>query len=408
MKTDRTIEYSLQFLKALEEDLKIEWNQGGLPIFNSELINHMSITKLAYDLSDLVKSKLKDDAIVDIENPPKENLIQTTGIGFAENFDLFTKLGFLLGDRVIMWDSMILGILTSGRADLINKMELGKVACDLLMLKPAIELGGLAILPHPITWLERSQRYFSVINGQNDISTEFIGYVNARALLDEKFPLHPYSIRQSKSLFKSIIGSNSLMKEEKIEYHKLLSNLLVDENFVFLKDITAANFYRVLNMLSSTTENQNHYTLQDFREDLASHLTLPVIGLSEQEKKVFTNNIFKKLKRNILVQNSELQKHTRATKGSLLGAIGASISFIYSLFSGDVIIKILAEGLNVSANKINLLEQIAGKPKEMSFYQVFNTLDEVAEKEKINEISRNINNARLFGDNPFETSLERE
>jgi hypothetical protein len=406
LKTDRTTEYSLQFLKALEENLKIEWNQGGLPIFNSELINHISITKLASDLNDLVKSKLKDDAIVDIENPPKDNLIQTTGIGFAENFDLFTKLGFLLGDRVIMWDSMILGILTSSRVDLINKMELGKVACDLLMLKPAVELGGLAILPHPITWLERSRKYFSVINGQNDISTEFIGYVNARALLDEKFPLHPYSIRQNKSLFKSIIGSNSLMKEEKIEYHKLLSNLLVNENFVFLKDITAANFYRVMNILNSTTEDQSHYNLQDFREDLASHLTLPDIGLSEQEKNVFINNIFKKLNRNILVQNSELEKHTRATKGSVLGAVGASISFIYSLFSGDVIIKILAEGLNVSANKINLLEQIAGKPKEMSFYQVFNTLDEVAEKEKINEISRNISNAQIFGNNPFETSLE--
>jgi hypothetical protein len=188
-KMDKATTFSLQYLDAIQETLHIEVSDGEV-LATSEKVTSFTLETLASAMRDLFSAETVSSAISGVETYDTEKSIQTAGFGMADDFDAFVKVGMLLGDRVVLWESFVVSQLHSGRVHVPSLLE---VACDLVALRKAVELGGVVIVPHPRFWLERFRAYVGALPPNIRVSNEFLGLLNARALLDEGFPIQPYS-----------------------------------------------------------------------------------------------------------------------------------------------------------------------------------------------------------------------
>jgi hypothetical protein len=385
---DRATQFTLKLFSIFEERFFIKWTSDNVPVFVSSEVNEFSMQRLRNDLMDLYKSSDKDDAIVDMEATQKEHkIIQTTGVGFAEDLDLFTKLGFLLGDRLILWDTMIQTFLAKPVGS-VNVLDFGLIVCDLLHFKPIIKDGGLAILPHPITWLDRTKHYISRATESGQLGTEVLGLLNAMALLDEGIALHPYSMESDRENFRMAKSAmhikSDLMQDTDLEYHDKLANFMENRQFLFFKDISANAFYSYLGP-------------REHRSELRKLLSSSSLGESEIEKEASLQLAIKGISDEIEKQNSNIILSHAPVGAAALGAIGATMAFINDAYKSAAFITLLAGALGTISKWEPLFRDLVIPRRNPTIYQVFYNMKKAAEEEEIRrqtEIWRNLDTVR--------------
>ena len=84
----------------------------------------------------------------------EENQSQTVGFGllYDESFEKFIKMGFLCGNRVVLWDFIGTRVLANLDGNPSVPDTVKTLATNLMPLKPIVEAGGLVMLPHPTDW----------------------------------------------------------------------------------------------------------------------------------------------------------------------------------------------------------------------------------------------------------------
>jgi len=378
MHIDRATKFSTEFLGALENRLHVHSGADGVPLFYPDEVNHFSIQLLRRDLADLCRSSTLSDAVLDMETCQRDHqVIQSTGVGFAADFDLFAKMGLLLGDRLVLWDTVVQGMFSSPDEQ-IDTMALGALACQLLLLKPVVARGGLVLLPHPVSWLERARYYYHRVAQAGDVSTDFLGFVNARALLDEGIALHPYSVatdrQQARWTRKAIVRDHDNLKDEAVDYHEQLVDFLLDERFVFLRNVSVDRFHKEL----GAREN---------RRDLRMLLSSGPRGESIAERRVYFRETLSQLRKSIDSQNKDTLLRRVSLGGATVGAVGASLALLCDAVTSAAFFAMLTATMGAASRWVPVVEKLFAKSKSPTLYQVFYCLEKAAEEEFLAEQS---------------------
>jgi hypothetical protein len=190
---DYATRFSLDYLAVIESRLKISWNEKKQPICIPDCIDDLSLGKLKGELADHLDWKSGDGALEATREYGKTH-IQTVGFGLASNFDTFVKLGFLYGERVVLWDFMSRRLLSREIFSPSLKSAIAQAACDLMLLRPVIERGGLVILPHPTEWCYRAEKIAADLKQQGNKSAVELGLSVALAAIEDGLQLHPFTL----------------------------------------------------------------------------------------------------------------------------------------------------------------------------------------------------------------------
>ena len=100
---DSATALTLAYLGAIESRLGVQWEAPNTPICRPEQFDANARKALKADLEDILKGTPSDKAISATKEFGQSH-IQTVGFGLAPDFDQFVKLGFLYGERVVLWD----------------------------------------------------------------------------------------------------------------------------------------------------------------------------------------------------------------------------------------------------------------------------------------------------------------
>jgi hypothetical protein len=241
-----TAQYNSQFIQIFSELLPVNWTLKGEPQIVPNEITPSHIRKFQHAYKDLVGSTLCDAAITDMDlYQDTTGRLQTTGVGLADDFNHFTNLGLLLGDRVVLWDTMIRGtFFPPGPA--IDENYIAQLSGELLSLAPVIKEGGILMLPHPSAWLERWRKYAQAVQGIDGITPAFMGFLNAQALRDEGINLHPYTLSDQPTDAYSIGGKSSITSGRERKDENATRDFMMHIQFDYLKDLDTTRLHGFL------------------------------------------------------------------------------------------------------------------------------------------------------------------
>ncbi|WP_282126695.1 hypothetical protein [Marinifilum flexuosum] len=382
---ERAENFTNKYLSIIEETLHVENVNEGKPIFLPGRINQFTIINLASKLNDLVRSTELSNSITDIESASrmKENTF-TTGVGYSEDFLNFVKLGLLIGDKVVLWDSVLPGILNNPNGVDLN--YLGNYVFNILSLKKLARKGGLIFLPHPSFWNDRTQYYFKALSTINNVPNELIGFVNAWSLLQDGFHLNPYLMATSDSntyrLHQQFLKNEKLYPKEKLNNHNDLYELIRYNKFNFLADSKIEDFYDILNK-----DINRHFNVKN---DLYKYIDLPK-HLTETERKGYLDKVFTDLFDGIKKQNDSIEKSKLAKPGLIAGGIstvGSLVAATLSPGSTASIISLFSGVLGASGALYSLYGSLVQKPVVPVLYQVFNELNNKVEVDQADKVKQ--------------------
>lgn len=389
----KATDYTKKILEAFTDSLPIQWEDHTPFIVHHQLdVDH--VRNLQSALIDIFKSKLRDDAIYDLELYGRSNSMQTSGVGLADNFNTFVNLGLLLGNRVVLWDTVILSTVFPDDNEL-SRALLIEVAVDFVLLKDAIENGSVVMLPHPSLWLDRCKSYYRAIEGVDGITPTFIGYLHSRALLDEGFAVHPYTMNKSPShngKQQDVKSAINLIGEKQSRPDKsqlTAEDLIFDAEFVFLKEIESRQLSIFLERNSA------------WKNELNESLVIPDYVSTQADLQEHISKVKNKIKRGITKQNDSVKELTneklrggRELISSYSGLVASTIGIAASSPQIGNSLGAFGAGIGVFGAGVSTysaflaLSKVTGKPKAdtLSFYQGFTVIEDMHEAN--NELKR--------------------
>jgi hypothetical protein len=185
----RGTELSLEYLATLENRLGVSW-ESREPVCVINVTDNV-VTELRNALTRLLESELASEALDEAKAYGREH-VQTVGFGIPSDFDHFAKLGFLYGDRLILWDVITSRVLKAEHARR-REAVVAATACNLLRVRGAIERGGAVILPHPLTWSAAAQQAAEEMGRSSRPSVPHVGLTMALAANSDGLSIHPYT-----------------------------------------------------------------------------------------------------------------------------------------------------------------------------------------------------------------------
>lgn len=271
---DSAVELTLRYLDVLEKRLQITWNAERCPVCIIDWIPDDAVDAIHEELKALFDSKIGADARQATIDYGKSH-IQTVGFGLAPDFDQFIKLGFIYGERLVLWDVISSRLLAAERSDPPSKSLLAQVACQLLVLRSVVERGGLVILAHPVTWSPLAADIDVELRGAGNVPAASVGLSMAFAAIEEGLPLHPYTLLADgpRPEAGDRVGGqvDKLFSSENYVFQQAIGTLLRDQRVAYLQDVRVEDFFDVVAAHS------------DLRRALRKHFSSTLNGLSEQQ-----------------------------------------------------------------------------------------------------------------------------
>ncbi|MBV7510103.1 hypothetical protein [Pseudomonas sp. PDM25] len=362
---DSATEFTLAYLKLLEQHLNVTWNEEGVPICVIDWISDESIEALRADLTHLITSDLESEA----RNAAATyglNHIQTVGFGLAPDFDQFVKLGLIYGERVVLWDVIHSRILSQNNP-VDRKGLIGQIACELLMLRAVVLQGGVVVLAHPIVWSPDAAEIDAELRANGPAPASSLGLAMAFAAIHEGLQLHPYTLLSDttrQELTPTIHATDhELFSRENFRFQQCLSTVLQDHRVAFVEDVPTDTFYSIL---------CKHEML---RQKLRQHFQPALTGLSPQQMGQVNSALVEDLFDLFDKRNADMKQY-------VADGIDASVAFLTASASATLtgqpfFVALGALGLPALA-LITAARKWAHKPEKNVMIQAFRTLEESA------------------------------
>lgn len=246
---DAAINFTLSYLEIIERNLGVTYSSQGEPICIPGNITSEIVTNLAQELEDFLRNENAVSAIEACKIYGQEH-IQSVGFGHVSDFDAFVKIGFLHSERVVIWDILSSRILNFGNENGISVDSIADIACNLLLLRPVVESGGIVVLPHPLQWSQKAREILSELRDDQDRSPTAIGLLFAMTAISEGLLLQPYTLATSKKLHVTppsgglaLTGYSSAPQD----FSDGMMALMSQNEFGFLRAIRVDDFYRIVN-----------------------------------------------------------------------------------------------------------------------------------------------------------------
>jgi hypothetical protein len=310
---------SLDYLDALENRLTIEWADSRHPICTPHRVADSSLHSLRAELDDLLTGSPGHNAL-DSARDFSEFSIQTVGFGPVSDFDAFVKLGFFYGERVVLWDLIGSRLLPHKVFTNDQKTTIGQAATNLILLRPVVERGGVVILPHPTSWCKLAVYVSEDLQRQGNRSPAKYGLSMALATIEDGLILHPYTLLRDREA----ISARETFANETGEYYSTesyifqhaLSSVLQDQEFSYLKEVSAGDFYDVLSKHPGIAR------------DLRRQFELLNDGLSEQQFEKELNESLNDLRARIGERNKRIMKYaTDVAEATTVLSLSSLITF---------------------------------------------------------------------------------
>jgi hypothetical protein len=359
---------TLNYLSAVESRLCITWAAPNQPICLPDQFDDGALKSLKTDLDDMLKGNLADRARNATQKYGKDH-IQTVGFGLAPDFDQFIKLGFLYGDRVVLWDFLSNRLLLENSG--ISNLDLANTACKLLMLKPAVERGAVVILPHPMEWSNLAEMVAEDLQEQRVRSGAVFGISMALSAVEEGLPLHPFTLLGNEAQPKAspAVSGNvaELYSKENYIFQRSLSDLLKNQQFTYLQSVSAAEFQKVV--------SQHEGLHQKLRK-----LFNLSAGLSTQQISAELRTLQKELPNLIKKQNDAVFKYGAEGTESSVELVTSQLTLLNASTMGKVTFADLGLRLAIA------LRKWISVPEKNIVVQAFQTLKQKEGQEFLTEL----------------------
>lgn len=193
--------FTIDYINAIKSNLKIEIDSAGIVSFFPDKISLEDIVNLKKELQSVWLSS--ESAILVIKSK-HDATIQSGLFGLVNDLDAALKIGFLLGDRVVLVDYLFERMLAD--PDKVDKIRLGVIASSLVNTLPLAEKGRIVIIPNPFNWNPDSKKIIREIaeNGVK-IGPDLMSLINMLSIT-KICKLHPYTIAESENVYSAIIN----------------------------------------------------------------------------------------------------------------------------------------------------------------------------------------------------------
>jgi len=324
-KNDQALQASIQYIEAIKHHLKPRILDNGDAMLYPDEITPSIVKKLESDLTDIIYGNTGESARLATKYYGEKN-VQGVAFGELEDFQTTIKIGVLYCKRIVLWDllSTICHDITYriSKAQFVplklnsqDSIEIAKIASNVLSIEKLVRDGALVILGHPSAWSKETMQIVrdSYYGKYGVYFSTKQGLTLATSLSVSNFlHLHPFTLEESASYNPGLPELQKLFKYYSNE-NKLLqrsyANILATNDFNYIDEISASNFYELV----------KYY--QDVPEEL-NNLIGEVAGKSEQQLNSRMSYVKKRINTAISTQNSNIYKIKKSleTSGPLVGA----------------------------------------------------------------------------------------
>ncbi|MCD4741590.1 MAG: hypothetical protein K8R67_03765 [Desulfobacteraceae bacterium] len=263
---------------------------------------------------------------IEIIQNKHESKLQSGLFGLIDDFGKALKIGFLIGDRVVLLDYLFDRLLTKKVSGQINKLQLGLIGNNIVELLPLAKKGRIVIIPNPFVWNQRTKKIIKEVSETSIMTPNLISMLNMLSIC-KSCHLHPYTIAESEDLYEKIINeqidhADTIGKDGgQFAYEGILAALLSERlfdktEFSYIKDIPISEYIEII------SQHKNFYS--EYLNSLSSGGSLSATNNIEKIRESFVNNVE--------ILNSQIKN--RIAKGVLtVGAIGSGAIALLAAFT---------------------------------------------------------------------------
>lgn len=195
-------QFTIDYIESVRRNLKIEVDENGRASIFPEIITSEDIVNLTRDIK-----SIWDDSInaVEIVKARHDSKIQSGLFGLVDDLELAVKVGFLLGDRVVILDYLFERILLKKSPEEINLPHLYAISTFLASLLSLAKIGRIVIIPNPLSWNDDLKKVMLEVAEKTSLTPSLISMLNMLSIT-RACQLHPYTIAESEHVYKRIIN----------------------------------------------------------------------------------------------------------------------------------------------------------------------------------------------------------
>ena len=359
--------FSNLLISILKTNLKITENENSEPVFVETNVTKSDLVRFKSALRDLYNSDLVRLAIDNLYNIVcDKNNIVSTGVGLVKDFSLFINMGYFLGTKLVLWDTLIYVYLQVDVGE-IDKMELGLLACSYIALEKIIFNEEMYILPHPLRWSDKAKyNYRKIMSIYDKLSTT--GILTIKSIIDEGFSIHPYTIENNYIQNVKQIKRSEYYNSDKIKIHDGIENLFKDQRFTFLRNISTEKLYEILKK-----RNRKELVIK-----IQKLFSASMNGFSPYELDYARQEINNSIHEEINKINNSMLNISQPTTENILNLI-TTITGIATTTPAILIPTIITGSTSIYNNILSILNE--KKSEFCTLYQVFSEIENSEEDE---------------------------
>lgn len=193
--------FTIKYIETIKDNLKIDLDSSGTASFYPDRVDSEDILNLRKDLERIWD---KSESAISLIKQKHDTKIQLGLFGLVNDLDTALKVGFMLGDRIILIDYLFDRLLRKD-PNKIDYTHLGVITSSLVNLLPLAERGRVVIIPNPFKWHADSKQILEELSSKTILTPNLMSLLNMLSIT-KVCQLHPYTISESEDEYLSIIN----------------------------------------------------------------------------------------------------------------------------------------------------------------------------------------------------------